>query len=589
MKILLMNLLVMLKNIFKKFNKIFFEFLIILLYFFIINNFLGTTDKTIKSDGFGYYDYLPSIFYYHDINRHNKTINSDSNIYERINNYDFYVVVENFKVNKYPCGTALLQSPFFIYNLLIFSQDNETQTPYKSPFQKSIFHSALFYLLLTLFFFRKLLLLFNIKYYIIILLQILLLFATNVFYYAHYEASFSHIYSLFAITAFVYFAKKYFLNFNIKDFLLASTFLGLILLIRQINIIIILFIPFVANNSENLTKGIQFLLKKYWIFLLGILIIISICSLQFLLWYLQTGKIIIYSYKGESFNFLEPHFFNILFSFKKGLFIYTPIIFIATISVFGFLKNKLYYLFTSWVLFFIILTYILSSWWSWFYGCSYGMRVYIDFYIVFFIAFAIFLNNISKKLKITIIIISFFTIPLNIIQTYQYANYILDWVNMDKNKYFSVFLKTDNIYKGIFFKKIYNFDNYELMKNIYIGNILIEKNKKNNTYNFTTKEIEKFEKVKIIQLSFENEFSEKNNCKILLTIDDSKTNNNLYWHSPYLLHFYEQKTNFAHRGLYNYEINTIDNLENIIKIDFTDINTSTILKNAELKFFKVKN
>jgi len=39
------------------------ELLVIFLFIFLINNYLGNTDETIKADAAGYYDYLPSLSY----------------------------------------------------------------------------------------------------------------------------------------------------------------------------------------------------------------------------------------------------------------------------------------------------------------------------------------------------------------------------------------------------------------------------------------------------------------------------------------------------------------------------------------------
>ena len=37
-------------------------------------------------------------------------------------------------------------------------------------------------------------------------------------------------------------------------------------------------------------------------------------------------------------------------------------------------------------------------------------------------------------------LITFLTIPISVIQTYQYKEYILHWIDMDKEKFWKVFL-----------------------------------------------------------------------------------------------------------------------------------------------------
>ena len=236
------------------------ELLIVFLYVFLVYNYIGNTDETIKADGKGYYDYLPSIFIHHDLVRKDIPIEENTGIYDRISEYGVYVDYKDFKVNKYPCGTAILEFPFFLFTYLTTDLEGTKLDGYQLPFQKTIFHAAIFYLFLSLYFLKRILRLYEIKPGVISFSQLLLTLATPVTNYANYDASFSHIYSLFAITAFLFFVKSFFKNRNSKDVIIASILLGLILTLRQINVIIVLLIPFLAGTSKNLRDGFQYLL-----------------------------------------------------------------------------------------------------------------------------------------------------------------------------------------------------------------------------------------------------------------------------------------------------------------------------------------
>lgn len=89
------------------------EILIILGFIFKAIFFLGEVNKSLQSDGLGYYDYLPSIFFYQDFVRKNDPIQENPNLYKRIHKTGIYVDHNNYKVNKFAVGTALLQLPFF--------------------------------------------------------------------------------------------------------------------------------------------------------------------------------------------------------------------------------------------------------------------------------------------------------------------------------------------------------------------------------------------------------------------------------------------------------------------------------------------
>jgi len=561
------------------------EVFIIIILIFLINNFIGNTDNTIKADGVGYYDYLPSIFIHHDILRKDNPIQKGAHLYNRIISTGVYKDYNDFKVNKYPCGTALLQLPFFTYAYFTSKHIGGHNNGYQQSFQKAIFYAAIFYLFLSILFLKKILILYKIKKHVIIFCQLTIVLSTAVIHYTYYDAGFSHIYSLFAITAFIYVIKSFFLDKKINHFVIACLLLGLIFILRQPNLLIILFIPFIAGSLENLKIGIRTLFINKRILILGIVLFFGMFSIQSVLWYMQTGYFFTYSYQGESFNFLDPHFFSILFSYKKGLFIYTPILLFSLISIIWFAFKKYFYLFFTWVSFFLIVTYVLSSWWSWFYGCSYGLRAYIDYYTVFFIPIAFMLNGINVIPRILIMILALPTIPLNIIQTYQYKEYILHWIDMDKKKYWKVFLKTEDRFKGLVWKNNYDSNQYSTLDEIYIGDIFSPKNSTDTLLNINSLEICEFNKVSIIQVLIDNEYSENSDTKIIVNINKPSNDYNYFWYECYLIHFHEKNLNEWQTGFFNYEFNPIvDNQENIISLEVKAGDQNEYLKNVRIKF-----
>ncbi len=561
------------------------EVIVVFGFIFLINSYIGNVESTIKADGIGYYEYLPSIFIHHDLLRKNNSLQENPSLYERVISTEVYVDYNNFKVNKYPCGTAILQLPFFTYAYLTSNLEGSINDGYQRPFHKAVFYAAIFYLFLSILFLKKILVLYDVKKHVIIFCQLILVFSTSVTHYANFEAGFSHIYSLFAVTAFIYFIKSYLQHKKANHFILASVFLGLVFLLRQPNIFIVLFIPFLAGSKENIVTALTSLFTNKKSTVLGIVLFFGISSIQLILWYLQTGNFFVYSYQGESFNFLEPHFFSILFSYKKGLFVYTPVLFIATLSIIWFAFNKHFYLFFSWVGFFVLLTYLLSSWWSWYYGCSYGLRAYIDYYAIFLIPFALMLDRIRIVPRIIIMILSLSTIPLNIIQTYQYKEYILHWIYMDKEKYWQVFLKTEDRYKGLVWKGNFNANQYTTLGEIIVGDILSPENSDTIVFNINSSDILNFNKVSIIQVLIDNDFDEANDTKIALSINNPSKKSNYYRHERYLIHFHQRNLNEWQTGLFNFKFAPItDNKNKIISLEVKTGNRTEELKNVRLKF-----
>jgi hypothetical protein len=563
------------------------EVFIIFCLIFLINNYFKNETVTIKADGIGYYDYLPSIFIHHDLIRKDIVNQHDQCFYKRIDLLSVYLDYDGHKVNKYPCGTSILELPFFASTILTTHLEGNDNDGYQLPFQISIFHAAIFYLSLSIFFLKKILELYDIRRSIIIFSQVIFVFATSVTNYVSFDAAFSHIYSLFAITAFIYFIKLYFTRRNINHFILACLFFGLILLIRQINVIILLFVPFLAGSKENLKEGVHNLFKHPVKLLSGVFLVFGLFFIQCLLWYLQTGHFFIYSYTGETFDFLHPRMFKILFSYKKGLFIYTPILFITLSGIIYLALKRKFYLVSTWLAFFLVVTYLLSSWWSWSYGSSYGMRAFIDFYSLFFIPFAIMLNGVHLWTQTIVIFLSFLTIPVNIIQTYQYKNFILNWGDMDKDKYWKVFLRTDDRFKGLVWKRNYDFTQYKTLKEIIIGDLFIPGNRFNIIRKISSKEIPGFQDLNILQILINNDFKVNNDARIIFDIIDSSGNNNSNWFERYLIQFTENGFNRWQTGVYNFEIPPIkDQKDKFIDFAVYSKNYEGKLTDVRLRFLK---
>lgn len=575
--------------IIRLFHKIWREFLFIFLYVFVLNVYIGKQETTINADGIGYYEYLPSLFIHQDMNRHSISFDAENKQYKRIKELGMYVDYEDKKINKYPCGTALLQLPFFTYTYLTTDLDNNLTDGYQKPFQKMVFLSCIFYLFLGLIFLRNLLTLFEIKEGIITFIQLLIVLGTGVTHYANMDASFSHIYSFFAVNAFLYFTKSYFKHHNFKHFLWACAFFGLIMLLRQINILVLCFVPFIVGSFEILKEGFIRLFQNWKTLLIGISITGALFFIQSILWYLQVGKFFVYSYQGEGFNFLSPQAYKQLFSYEKGLFVYTPVLMFTMIGPLWLFVKKQYYLSITWLFFFFVLVYILSSWSCWNYGCSFGLRAYVDFYTVFFIPFALMLNTHWNAWRIVVSLLCILAIPVNVIQTYQYKNYILHWFQMDEMKYWKVFLKTDPKYAGLVWKNETKEDAYTILKEYSLGDLHIQPKTAFPFFMGLSTEIPSFSEVNFLQITFENDFKDEDDSRFNISIKDTVTNTNHFWTESHFIHFSEEELNKWQKGSNRYEFIPItDGKPKNIEVYLITNEADLTLKNVKVKFLKNK-
>ena len=357
----------------------------------------------IDGDGKGYYAYLDEIFIKH-------------NFANQTPDYEQIISVKGRGVIKYYSGTALLISPFFLAAYGISAVAGWPIDGYAPLFQKTISFAGIIYLLLGFLFCAKLLLQLKIKPQHIILTLLLFLFGTNLLTYTILHPVMSHVYSFFAISLFLWLFNSFIISQKAKYLLWCGVVLALIYLIRPFNILIVGFLWFFVSDRKQALALFQNHYKT-WIKAAGLFILII--GLQNILWFMQCGSFFIRPYNHEGFYFTHPEFFRFLFGFRKGLFLYTPLL---GISLLGLLliwgQNKVRIFVASGFLLFI--AYLLSAWWCWSYSDGFGMRPFIDFYIVFIILFAILLQHVKAWLKWALVALCLLPLSLNLLQNYQY-------------------------------------------------------------------------------------------------------------------------------------------------------------------------
>jgi len=417
---------------------------------FFISNRLFRGDpagwkQVISSDGRGYYAYLPALLIDHDLS-YKKVIEREKNILGFPGYQPGYLVkAGNSTVNKYFAGEALLLLPFFLLAMLCSFVAGIDIDGYSFFFQLFTGLGALFYLFIGLHYLKKILYFFTIKASVIALIIVSMLLGTNLFYYTVWQPSMSHVFSFFAINGFLWHTCKSISYFSRKNAAAAGLFLGFVLLIRPTNGVILLLVPFLFRDFSDLKQFTLSLWKYKSSVLIFMLVPILVFSIQLFLWYLQTGRFFLWSYRDEGFYFTHPEVMNVLFSFRKGLFVYTPLILLAGFGLIAIIRKPVKFI--SMLTFLAVSTYIIASWWNWYYGDSFGLRAFIDYYGIYGLLIALLLNRFSfkgDKLFFALLLIPF--IALNFFQTWQYSNWIIHPYSMNKEKYKYVFLKSDSTY-----------------------------------------------------------------------------------------------------------------------------------------------
>lgn len=396
--------------------------------------------RIIKVDGNGYYAYLPAVFIYRDLQF---GFFDEIAAKEGCQNmgYEYRYTIDNRIVNKYFAGTAAAQLPFFLAAHLLSYITGEPMDGYSVYYLVFINLASIFYLLLGSYFLNKVLARYSINPFNRAIVLAATVFGTNLFYYTVYEPSMSHVYSFAFINMFIYCVIVYVENLSTRHLFFSGILLGMIFLIRPANLLILAAVPFIAGDAMALKRAVLTSFQRWRSSFFAILLFLIPVTIQAFIYKAQTGNYWVYSYGDEQFDLGRPHMLEMLFSYRKGLFVYTPLWFLSLAGlIYVFRKNRWQGI--AWLTFFLILTWVLSSWHQWYYGGSFSSRVYIEYYALFAILLGTLLQHFKKNIPRSVLIsIIGLLVLYSVIQTYQYYAGIIHWSDMTRELYWEVFLK----------------------------------------------------------------------------------------------------------------------------------------------------
>lgn len=395
-------------------------------------------DKIIESDAKHYYAYIPSVIIFHDISQKflDTEFGPDKHYFwtgVKLDNGKNYI--------KTTMGVALLQSVIIIPMHYTFKALGFPADGFSEPYKLAILMSSLLYFALGLLIIRYLVIK-NLKFSdTVAAITILAIgLGTNLLVYVSKEPSMSHAYSFFAIGMFVFCLDRYLKNRKWANALLTGISFGLVVLIRQVNVItVVLFLLWDVDSLKDLKDRIlMYLLKPHFS---GLIIIgfILIWIPQLMYYYSLVGSIFFNGYGKEAskFFFDNPQISKSLFSYQKGWFVYTPIMFLAVIGFLPLFFSQFKKYALSVFIIMLSLIYVNSSWYSWWFGGGFGQRAYIDIYVLMAIPLAGFINfTLQNKISRVLISLIFIVLISNgVFQTVQYFNNVIHFSGMTKEAF----------------------------------------------------------------------------------------------------------------------------------------------------------
>lgn len=408
-----------------------------LIYYFIWRTDAVGYSTVIAGDGNDYYSYLMSIFI-------------DKNLGHQDTAPWYVIETPTGTINVHMVGVSLLLLPFFAIGYLWASLGGFDVNGVSEPFQKMISFGALFYALMGLCFIRQLLLKQNVSDKVIAIILALLFFGTNLLNYTINEPSMSHVYSFGLVALFLYVSYQVFNSGKLRYFIVSGLVLGLIVLVRPINGIVLFIVPLWSASWEQFIERMKFILynSKTKMIIAGAFFKLTI-FIQSLVWFFQNGQFMQWSYKDNGLYFFNPNTFKMLFGFNAGFFVYTPLCLLLLLGLIPLFKTKRYQ-FVVLAIFFAFTFYLLSCHWAYTYFDGLSIRALVDFLPVFAIAGAALLTWLSEfKMRSVSGAGIALTVVFNLLFCYQYKAGILPPAGMNYAKYKYILFKTDAKYAGV--------------------------------------------------------------------------------------------------------------------------------------------
>jgi len=355
------------------------------------------TKTTIFADARFYYMTTRSIIKDFDI--------KFANEYEHFNMQPVYTNAE-YVWNKYPPGVSF----FWIPALFVADGFSNALNPFDTSgfgivYQIAVATSSVLLGLLGLYFLYQLL-----KGYFsekVSLLTSLALFGTtNLFFYIALEPINSHAASFFVSSIFLYY---FFKHKKDKYYYLILGLLGGVAGLVRTQDALILIIPILEIFLKS-KQSFKFLATSYLLLSTGFLIGFFP---QIYFWGKIFGTFWSSPYLEEGFNLGNPQIFHVLFNGQNGLFTLTPIILLSFLGLF-LIKKKLKIISVYAIFYFLLQTYIISSWSAFYQGGSYSIRMMITTYPLLSFGLASIIEKSSKIIKERyVILITFFFTLLN--------------------------------------------------------------------------------------------------------------------------------------------------------------------------------
>ncbi len=393
----------------------------------------GWADAPIRSDGYSYYVYLPSAVIYHDLSLDALARDWYDGTYPE------FSAIRRWPANgrwldATPIGVAVLMLPFFLVGDALTWWSNLPRDGFSFYYQHAAGLAGLAYFVAGLALIRAMLRA-RFRDGVVLATLVTLTWGTNLFHYGTFDATFSHAYSFFLVSAWVATIDRWRERPGCGRAALLGAIAALIVLTRNVNAVFLLVLPL-------------WCWRELWARRRELAIAAAVgaaCLLpQAALYRSITGAWWVNSYSllSNRFDFGTPRIGSVLFSTQKGLFFWSPALALAVAGAWaarGWARRFV----APAAMIFAIQLYIVASWSDWQLGGSYGHRAFTDGFALAapLIAATYEWTSTRPRLRAVVAVFATAAIALSIVQMVQYWLGVIPFANTTWTQYRSLFLR----------------------------------------------------------------------------------------------------------------------------------------------------
>jgi hypothetical protein len=408
----------------------------------------GRAPTPVRSDGYSYYVYLPSWFLYGD-----STLGAVARDCCGGEFPPFTAIIRwpetRRWVNAHPIGVAVLQTPFFLIGHGLTKWSNLSPDGFTFYYQHAAGLSGTFWALAGLYVLR-LVLLRRFSDGVTAATLGALLFGTGLYHYATFDSSYSHAYSFFLLAALLWLTERWHTDDErgagfrgALPSILLGLVAGLIVLTRHTNALFLLLFPLYGVTDRASLRSAVARLRTRWRELTIIAAVgTAVLAPQLAIYHQATGRMLVSSYGDLGFTFLSPHVWGVLFSVRKGLFFWSPLL-LAAVAGFAVGDRRKVPFLAATALVLIVDTYLIASWWDWQFGASYGHRGFVDVLPLLAFGLGAFFewSAATSARRAAVTVLSIAAVGLSVFQMLQYWNGVLPMADMTWDQYRAIFLR----------------------------------------------------------------------------------------------------------------------------------------------------